>query len=406
MDFWPAPVDSQLFQYTVKLHPPQACLPKIQSFEEAPALPLRRQFGLDDILAESASYRVVTAAVVLATALCGGCAAPSEPPGPQETYVTRNGVELAAELAPSAPVVAALDFGTPVQIVNSHRVFVRVRTPAGYEGWAPKSMLLDPEMRRRMELLKERTADFPGQGSAHALDTLNVHIEPYRWSPTLYQLRKDEGVKVLRKQLVARLPHEPDPNERPPQPEKQEDWYLVRLANGYAGWLLAARVYSGIPIEVAQYAEGRRIVAYFPIGEAYDSDIDATKKTWLWVQAAQPNRPHDFDRLRVFQWRKNRRAYATIKLETGFVGYLPIEVMPRLETKHGTGVGFAIPIAKGERRLVRTYVHVRNRVYRVGEEPALGIPELPRIERRVEAAPEPKPPTLMERFKKLLAAAS
>ncbi len=339
---------------------------------------------------------------MFALALWGGCAGQIEPEAPEYPYFTRNGVELTSDLEPSAPVDAVLDFETPVKIIDSWRAFIRVRTPSGCEGWMPKAMLIDPEMHRRMKLLKERTADFVDQGRVHALDTLNVHIEPYRWSPTLYQLRKDEGVEFLRKQLVARLPHKPDPNKRPPEPTGQDDWYLVRLANGYPGWLLAGRTYSGIPIEIAQYAEGRRIVAYFQIGGVRDPDIDETKKTWLWMQIERRNQPHDFDRLRVFQWKKSRRAYATIKLETGFKGYLPIKVMPRLEAEHGTGVGFSILVSKDERQFVRTYVHVRNRIYRVSEEPAPGIPELPRVE-RIEPTPGPNPPTLTDRFKNLLA---
>ncbi len=339
---------------------------------------------------------------MLAVALCIGCVAQTEPAPAPEPYIARNDVELTVDLTPSAPVAAALDFGTPVRIVDSRRAFVRLRTPDGREGWAPKSMLIDPQTHRCMELLKERAADSAGQGRAHALDTLNVHLEPYRWSPTLYQLRKDESVEVLRKQSVARLPYRPRPNERPPEPTGQDDWLLVRLANGYPGWLLAGRTYSGIPIEVAQYAEGRRIVAYFPIGEVYDPTVGETRKTWLWVQAARRNQPHDFDRLRVFQWKTRRRAYATIKLETGFEGYLPVKVTPSLETGQGTGVGFSILTAKDERLFRRTYVHVRNRVYRVGEEPAAEIPELPTIERIEPPAPESEPPALLERFKGFL----
>ena len=43
----------------------------------------------------------------------------------------------------------------------------------------------------------------------------------------------------------------------------------------------------GIPDEVAQYAEGHRIVSYFALGETQDGD--QKKTTWLWttVESAQ-----------------------------------------------------------------------------------------------------------------------
>ena len=314
-------------------------------------------------------------------ALFAGCTAQTEPTTPQDAFITRNGVELAADLAPSSPVVSTLDFGTPVKIVGSRRGFVRVQTLDGREGWALKSMLISPEMRRRVELLGEQTANFASQGRVHALDTLNVHVEPYRWSPTLYQLEKDESVEALRRQLVGRLPHEPDPNKPLPEPTGHDDWYLVRLKSGQPGWLLVGRTYSGIPIDVAQYAERRRIISYFPIGEVHDPEGGETKPTWLWTQVTRRNQPHDFDRLRVFQWENRRHAYATIKLETGFAGYLPVTIIPRLETDNGVGVGFSILVSKGEQQFVRTYVHVRNRVYRVSEEPAPEIPEPVRSDR-------------------------
>lgn len=323
----------------------------------------------------------------------------SEESTPQDSLITRNGVELTADLAPAAIASATLDFGTPVEIVDSYRTFVHVRAPDGREGWTSKSMLIDLEMQRSINLLKEQAASSAGQGRVHALDTLNVHVEPYRWSPTLYQLQKDEVVETLRKQLVARLPHKPVPNKPSPEPEQHDDWYLVRLANGYSGWLLAGRTYSGIPTEIAQYAEGRRITSYFEIGQVYDSDSDEAKATWLWTQVTGPNQPYDFDRLRVFQWKQNRHAYATIKLETGFIGYLPVTLIPAFETDRGTGVGFSILVSKDERRFVRKYVHVRNRVYRISEEPAPEIPEPIKIE---EVEPPPQPLTLMEKVKNFL----
>ena len=56
----------------------------------------------------------------------------------------------------------------------------------------------------------------------------------------------------------------------PPTPT--DDWSLVRTADGQTGWTLTRRLNMAIPDEVAQYAEGRRIVSYFSLGTVRDGD--------------------------------------------------------------------------------------------------------------------------------------
>ena len=51
-----------------------------------------------------------------------------------------------------------------------------------------------------------------------------------------------------------------------------EDWWLVRDSHNRVGWVLARMVDLDIPLEVAQYAEGQRIVAFFVLNEVQDGD--------------------------------------------------------------------------------------------------------------------------------------
>ena len=55
-----------------------------------------------------------------------------------------------------------------------------------------------------------------------------------------------------------------------------------------------------IPDEVAQYAEGKRIVCYFPLGQMQDDDQQ--KNIWLWTTTTDSKQPYDFDSFRVFVW--------------------------------------------------------------------------------------------------------
>ena len=328
-------------------------------------------------------------------ALLAGCAPESEPPPLPEAFIARNTVEISKELLPNAPVVATLKLGTRVEIAARRRRFVKVRTTSGVEGWTQDSKLITPDIRDLMRQLSDQTAADPEQGRVHALRTLNVHLEPQRWSPTIYQLQEDEGAQLLRHQVSQRLPNRPEPGKPPPSPTGLDDWYLVRLSNGQPGWVLTTGVYSGIPDEVKQYAERRRVISYFPLGEVEDRSGNP-KKTWLWTQVGRSKQQHDFDLYRVFMWSRRRGVYQTIGIERGLTGYLPVVFHPKLVTKRGAGPGFSITVERKGKRASRTYVLIRYRVYRVAEE-AAPPPAAPiRLARKVKKIEQP--PTMFERI--------
>jgi hypothetical protein len=338
----------------------------------------------------------IVGAILLFSILLGGCASKSEPPPLPEAFIARNTVEISKELLPNAPVVATLKLGTRVEIAGRRRRFVKVRTTSGVEGWTQDSKLITPDIRDLMRQLSDQTAADPAQGTVHALQTLNVHLEPQRWSPTIYQLQEDEGAQLLRHQVNQRLPNPPEPGKPPPPPTGLDDWYLLRLANGQPGWVLTTGVYSGIPDEVKQYAERRRVIAYFPLGEVEDRSGNA-KKTWLWTQIGRAKQQHDFDLYRVFMWSRNRGVYQTIRLERGLTGYLPVVFHPKLETKRGTGPGFSITVERKGKRTSRTYVLIKYRVYPVGEEPGPPAPASIRLNRKVKKIEQP--PTMLDRVR-------
>jgi hypothetical protein len=336
---------------------------------------------------------LASAALLAAWALTLGCTAKTEPPAVEEAYAARSSVALLEDLHPAAPIVGQLDMGDRVRILGRRRSFVRVRADDGLEGWAKSIELIVPEVRDQVMQVREQTIDDPPQGEVRALQTLNVHMEPYRWSPTIYQLAPDEGAELLRHSTVDRLPEKPEEGKAPPSAGEQDDWYLLRLETGRAGWVLASGVYSAIPEEVAQYAERRRIVSYFALPREGDSSTDANK-TWLWTQASDDNQPYDFDLLRVFLWSRQRQAYQTAKIERGLRGYLPVLVHERVEAERTAGPGFSVVVEnrRGE-RVQRTYALVRNRVSLVSEQPA---PPPPAPIRFVTPELPPPPPTFMD----------
>jgi hypothetical protein len=215
----------------------------------------------------------------------------------------------------------------------------------------------------------------------HALDVLNVHLDPARDSETIYQLQPDEPAELLARRLVV-------------DDVRTEGWSLVRLATGHSGWLIETRVYSGIPVEVAQYAEGRRIAAYFALGDIRDSRTADPKTTWLWAQSPGRNSKVDFDRIRVFRWSNQRGVYQTIKLERGLKGYLPIVAR---STDDGEGAEFDVLAEKDDGFVRRTYQVRGARVALLEEVPAqrqiVVLPEPPKV------AEDPEPTGMLERLR-------
>ena len=313
-------------------------------------------------------------AVVSAWALASCSGGPQEL-AEDETLYSRNRVELYSGLEPDAPAVAVLDFDTRARILETHRSFVRLRTVDGQEGWAPRAMLLDSNLRRGLRALTSRTAALPSQGLYRARDTLNVHTQPYRWAPTFYQLEKDEGVEMLDRILVDRLPAAAATARTPPQPTGLDYWYLVRIPRlGQTGWLIANMAYADIPLEVAMLAQGRSIVAYFPIGSVADQTSGEAKTTWLWFQSSRGAQVHDFDRMAVFRWDARRSRYVVIRQYSALTGYLPVEVRPNFNSERGTGVGIQVLLDRDGQMHGRNYVYTANRVYQLEERPVAGAP--------------------------------
>lgn len=298
------------------------------------------------------------AAVAAILCLFGGCQAKPEAPNAEIAFVARRELPIRAELAPRSKTVSSLELGTPVEIVGRKRRSVRIRTVGGMTGWTHESELISAETKGSLGRVRKLAADEPSQGGMRAFDVLNVHLEPFRESPTIYQLEQNEEVELLRQTRVAR------------PGSGVESWSLVRLVSGDAGWALGSRLYPAIPIEVAQYAEGRRITAYFALGELFDQSLSESRTTWLWTQTSKGMEDRDFDRFRVFRWSKARDAYQTIKLERGLKGRLPIVVAPN-DDPSGEGWSFAIQVEVDGRWLERTYRLDGQRVVTIGEAPAV-----------------------------------
>ena len=347
-----------------------------------------------------------------------------------EAYAGPALLKIRADIPLESPVVTTVKHGERLELLQKRRRFFRVRTSAGVEGWTDERQLLAKEDMDRLKDLFARAMKMEAQGQATTFGELNVHTQPSRQSPSFLQVRENEKFDVLihvsaprtdllRKPLIAPAPKKaktaekkpakepkypplvspkppaltanwldlsktdlseeepsPDDEKKEDQSEKPvpvDDWSLIRTKGGEAGWVVTRRLVMAIPDDVAQYAEGHRIVSYFPLGEVQDGD--QRKFNWLWTTVAGDNHSYDFDSFRVFIWNTRRHRYETAFIDRNTRGYAPV-LMKQVELSNSKGIptgkypGFSVCLENqgGDRRR-RDYAFIGNIVRFAGEEP-------------------------------------
>ena len=104
-----------------------------------------------------------------------------------------------------------------------------------------------------------------------------------------------------------------------------EDWWLVRDQEGHVGWVLGRMIDPDIPLEVAQYAEGQRIIAYFVLNQVKDGDKRVAQYLVVMTEP-KDGLPFDYNQARVFTWNLRRHRYETAYRERNLDGVLPVSV--------------------------------------------------------------------------------
>jgi SH3-like domain-containing protein len=322
--------------------------------------------------------------------------------------------------------VATIKHGEPVEVLETRRRFVKVRTAEGAEGWTDENLLLNEKQMAGLRWLADNSKRFPSQGVATVYDTLNLHVDPTRQSPSFNQITEGMSVDVIGHRVTAHhvtpvstvapvrpaatpkrksskekksASELPAPAAAPPPPHWLElsrpratdlsasakpldmsvpstgdDWSLVRLKDGRVGWVLARMLSMALPDEVAQYAEGRRITAYLSLGEVKDGD-GVVKHNWLWTTQGPGLRPYEFDSFRVFVWSLQRHRYETALIERNVKGYYPIE--PAAEEGQDRK-GFSLVLEEKDGQLYRrTYAFSGYHVRMVSKAPYQQPPDLP-----------------------------
>jgi len=364
----------------------------------------------------------------------------------------------------TSATVATLKHGDRLEILARRRAFLHVRTPGGAEGWTDERQLLAASDMQALQDLSHRAAKMPSQGQAFSFHEMTIHTLPVAHSPSFLTVAANEKVDVLthmrterkdvpRAPLIPAAPKKaksarqgsgkqpkyppppmpkppgPPPNwldlsktdldeEAPPEetPENKvvptDDWSLVRTSSGVSGWVLTRRLIMAIPDEVAQYAEGKRILSYLPLGSVMDGD--QKKTVWLWTTTENGPQPQDFQSFRVFIWSLKRHRYETAFIARKVRGFSPVllqevEYDSQTRTRGSAATakypGFSVCLENDDGQRVRKQFALLGNIVRyAGEQPCEAPPpplvtlDAPPPGSAPVAAPAVAPPVPTESF--------
>src|SRR5580658_2073831 len=267
-------------------------------------------------------------------------------------YVSAAQATLRDQVATVYNHVGTVKNGERVEVLEREKRFSRVRTEGGIEGWIEQRYLVDQQTYDTLQKLTQENLNDPIQSPGVLRNETNLHITPGRESEHLYQLSAGARVSVLKRATAekqsgsvpvaaksAKASGGKTSGLRTSSDPALEDWWLVRDGQNRVGWVLARMVDLDVPLDVAQYAEGQRFVAFFVLNQVLDPGKEGSDKNvpqYLCVLSEpRDGLPYDYDQIRVFTWNVKKHRYETAYREHGLNGVLPVTVTNENFDKEG-----------------------------------------------------------------------
>ncbi len=253
-------------------------------------------------------------------------------------YVSAQQAALRDQVATIYNRVGNVKNGERVEVLEREKRFARVRTSTGIEGWIEQRNLVDQKTFDGLQKLSQDNQNSPIQAPGVLRNETNLHISPGRETEHLFQLASGAKVAVLKRDTAEKqgvVPSAPAKPGKQPAGPVLEDWLLVRDDLGHVGWVLARMVDIDAPIDIAQYAEGQRFVAFFVLNEVLDAEKKVPQYLCVLTEP-HDGLPYDFDQVRVFTWNTRKHRYETAYREHGLNGVLPVTLTTQNFDKEGT----------------------------------------------------------------------
>jgi len=353
---------------------------------------------------------------------------------------------LRDRVAPVYSKTGSVKNGDRVVVLEHGKRWERVRNDRGEEGWLQDRYLVGEDVFRGFQQLQRDHQSDPPQSEGVLRDDFRLHLSAGRDTDRLFLLKEGEKVSLLQRVTVARaassappppllqgspasaaekseekqdasdaakedekeykandksalavIPGKKAPPEKLPSKEKpkqdkpdaaaipavpMEDWWLVRTSAGHTGWLLGRMIDVDVPLEIAQYAEGQRIVAFFPLTTVRDPQLNKDQPYYLvLLTEAKDGLPFDFNQVRVFSWNLRRHRYETAYRDRNIFGLLPVSVGHEEFEKLGVEPTFAIRVHDENGNTVEQKFRldgvIVRRVLTPGETPTKAAPAVP-----------------------------
>jgi len=282
-------------------------------------------------------------------------------------YVWTRQMYLRDRVAAVSNRVCEVTNGEPLEVLEHAHRFYRVKTLKNEIGWIPERAVIDGKDFDAFAQLTNQHKNDPVVANGTLRDDIYLHVSPGRDTDRFYLLAGAVKVQMLVRASVAKnagaahaavaprtetdkgaskkvngadkapaskpdadeLKLDPDPAPEPEAPPL-EDWWLIRDSQGRTGWVLGRRVDVDVPDDVAQYAEGQRIVGAYILTKVHDEEANTPNhEVSEYVTAIAPLKyglPYDFDQIRVFTWSVKKHRYETAFRIHPIQGFFPVRV--------------------------------------------------------------------------------